>query len=187
MDLSSNAELAVQLINGPDLTCLDGLRTLLGETGRGLQAARITRADLDAMRDLREELAAVFEAAAKGDGPDAIDRLNMLLIRHPVHPQISGHDGQSWHLHLTEGGRVSDQYAVSAVMGLAILVTTLGVDRLGVCHATPCERAYLDTSSNRSRRYCSERCASRANVAAYRARKRRNRESRQSRESAASS
>jgi predicted RNA-binding Zn ribbon-like protein len=57
-------------------------------------------------------------------------------------------------------------------MGLAVLVTTLGVDRLGICQATPCRRAYLDTSSNRSRRYCSERCASRANVAAYRARKR---------------
>jgi predicted RNA-binding Zn ribbon-like protein len=171
VDLSSNADLAVQLINGPPLADLDGLRALLGETGRGLQAARITRADLDSMRDLREELVAVFQAAARGDEPDAIDRLNMLLIRHPVHPQISGHDGQSWHLHLTEGGRVSDQYAVSAVMGLAVLVTTLGVDRLGLCHAAPCERAYLDTSSNRSRRYCSERCASRANVAAYRARK----------------
>jgi predicted RNA-binding Zn ribbon-like protein len=57
-------------------------------------------------------------------------------------------------------------------MGLATLVTDLGVDRLGLCHATPCRRAFLDTSSNRSRRYCSERCASRANVAAYRARKR---------------
>ncbi|WP_141743598.1 CGNR zinc finger domain-containing protein, partial [Streptomyces abyssalis] len=33
-------------------------------------------------------------------------------------------------------------------------------------------RAYLDTSTNRSRRYCSDRCATRANVAAYRARKR---------------
>ncbi|NEE27579.1 CGNR zinc finger domain-containing protein, partial [Streptomyces sp. SID7982] len=30
----------------------------------------------------------------------------------------------------------------------------------------------LDTSTNRSRRYCSDRCATRANVAAYRARKR---------------
>jgi hypothetical protein len=36
----------------------------------------------------------------------------------------------------------------------------------------PCRNAYLDTSTNRSRRYCSDRCATRANVAAYRARKR---------------
>jgi len=47
-----------------------------------------------------------------------------------------------------------------------------GVDRLGLCEASPCRNAYLDTSTNRSRRYCSDRCATRANVAAYRARKR---------------
>ncbi|WP_344845490.1 CGNR zinc finger domain-containing protein [Nonomuraea dietziae] len=57
-------------------------------------------------------------------------------------------------------------------MGLAAVVTELGVDRLGVCQAARCSRVFVDTSSNRSRRYCSERCASRANVAAYRARRR---------------
>ncbi len=57
-------------------------------------------------------------------------------------------------------------------MGLAVQLTELGVDRLGICQAPPCRNAYLDTSTNRSRRYCSDRCATRANVAAYRARKR---------------
>jgi predicted RNA-binding Zn ribbon-like protein len=57
-------------------------------------------------------------------------------------------------------------------MGLAIHLTELGADRLGICQAAPCRNAYLDTSTNRSRRYCSDRCATRANVAAYRARKR---------------
>lgn len=58
-------------------------------------------------------------------------------------------------------------------MGLAFHLTEYGVDRLGLCEAAPCRNAYLDTSTNRSRRYCSDRCATRANVAAYRARKRR--------------
>ena len=40
MDLSSYADLAVKLVNHEDLSNLDGLRALLGETGRGLQAAR---------------------------------------------------------------------------------------------------------------------------------------------------
>lgn len=57
-------------------------------------------------------------------------------------------------------------------MGLAFHLTEYGVDRLGLCEAAPCRNAYLDTSTNRSRRYCSDRCATRANVAAYRARKR---------------
>jgi len=172
VDLISYAALAVHLVNHEDLSNLDGLRTLLGETGRGLQAARITRSDLDAMRELREELSALFQAVAKGDEEDAVERLNMLLIRHPVHPQITRHDGQRWHMHLIEGGRVYDHYAVCAVMGLATLVTRLGLDRLGLCQAAPCTRVFIDTSSNKSRRYCSERCASRANVARYRARRR---------------
>jgi predicted RNA-binding Zn ribbon-like protein len=57
-------------------------------------------------------------------------------------------------------------------MGLAMHLTAHGADRLGICQAAPCRNAYLDTSTNRSRRYCSDRCATRANVAAYRARKR---------------
>ncbi|GAA3442013.1 CGNR zinc finger domain-containing protein [Planomonospora venezuelensis] len=172
MDLISYAELAVMLVNSPDrLAGLGGLRALLEESGRAGQAARLGRGDLAALRELREELVAVFEAASDGDERQVVDRLNALLRRHPVHPQISDHDGEAWHMHLTEGGRFSDQYIVGAVMGLAAIVTGLGADRLGLCRARPCRRAYLDTSSNRSRRYCSERCASRANVAAYRARK----------------
>jgi predicted RNA-binding Zn ribbon-like protein len=57
-------------------------------------------------------------------------------------------------------------------MGLATLVCDLGATRLGVCHASPCTHVFVDTSPNQSRRYCSDRCSSRANVAAYRARQR---------------
>jgi predicted RNA-binding Zn ribbon-like protein len=171
VDLASYAELAVLLANS-DFKNLDDARALLAGTGRTEAAGRITRRDLDSICELREELRGVFEAAAAADEADVVDRLNGLLVRHPVHPQISGHDGQPWHMHLTEGGRVADAVAVGSVMGLASVVTSLGVDRMGVCQAAPCRNAYLDTSSNRSRRYCSERCASRANVAAYRARQR---------------
>ena len=59
-----------------------------------------------------------------------------------------------------------------ALLGLAGLVCDLGPDRLGICSAAPCTNAYVDTSPNHSRRYCSDRCSSRANVAAYRARQR---------------
>lgn len=178
MDLTTYAELAVQLVNTTDpnrpererLGDLDALREFL--RNRPHLRPRVTRQDLDGMRGLRDELRAVFESAARGDGADGIDRLNALLVQHPVHPQISGHEGQPWHLHLTESGSVTDQYAAQAAMGLAILVTTLGVDRLGICHSVPCCGVFLDISTNRSRRYCSDRCASRANVAAYRARQR---------------
>lgn len=178
MDLTTYAELAVQLVNTTDpnrpdqerLGDLEALREFL--RNRPHLRPRVTRQDLDGMHGLRDELRAVFGSAAASDDSDAIERLNALLVQHPVHPQISGHDGQPWHLHLTESGSVTDQYAAQAAMGLAILATTLGVDRLGVCQSPPCREVFLDTSTNRSRRYCSERCASRSNVAAYRARQR---------------
>ncbi|WP_219461683.1 CGNR zinc finger domain-containing protein [Nonomuraea rhizosphaerae] len=138
MDLTSYAEWAVRLINDPDPPS---------------EPAR-----------LRDALVAVFDAAPDEEAVVAL--LNALLVRHPVRPQLSAHDGQRWHLHLAEDP------AACAVMGLAALVAELGADRLGRCQEARCSRAFLDTSSNRSRRYCSARCASRANVAAYRARRR---------------
>ena len=178
MDLSSYAELAVQLVNtdrsgqddGDQLADLAGLRALV--PGMPWLSARLTRNDLDALRMLRTEMRKVFSAAAGGDGARAVQILNELLIQHPVHPQISGHDEQPWHLHLTESGTVADQYAAGAVMGLAVLLTGTGIDRLGVCEASSCGSVFLDTTTNRSRRYCSEKCANRSNVAAYRARQR---------------
>ncbi|MEQ4725163.1 CGNR zinc finger domain-containing protein [Nonomuraea sp. B19D2] len=138
MHLTSYAEWALRLVNDPDPP--------------------------PELRGLRDELAAVFDAA--DDEPAAVERLNALLVRYPVRPQLTDHDGRGWHLHL------ADDDAAGAVMGLAAVVAELGVDRLGRCQEPRCRRAFLDTSSNRSRRYCSPRCASRANVAAFRARQR---------------
>jgi predicted RNA-binding Zn ribbon-like protein len=179
VDLSSYAELAVRLVNTHDpahpdrdeLRDLDALRTLVADLPH--LNMRATRNDLDALRLLRAELRKIFSASAEGDGAEAVETLNALLIQHPIHPQISGHDGQRWHLHLTESGSVADKYAAGAVMGLAVLVTDIGTERLGLCQAASCDAAFLDTTTNQSRRYCSDRCASRANVAAYRARRQR--------------
>ncbi len=179
MDLSSYAELAVRLVNTHDpahpdrdeLRDLDALRALVADLPH--LNVRATRNDLDALRQLRAELRKIFSASADGDGAEAVEILNALLIQHPIHPQISGHDGQRWHLHLTESGSVADKYAAGAVMGLAVLVTDIGTERLGLCQAASCDAAFLDTTTNQSRRYCSDRCASRSNVAAYRARRQR--------------
>lgn len=178
MDLASYAELAVRLVNTLDpgrpaedrLADLAALRELLYD--RPHMGDIATRQDLEGLRLLREELREVFLRASHHDTEGAVRLLNGLLVRFPVQPQITGHGGRPWHLHLTESGTVADKYAAGCVMGLAVLVTELGVDRLGLCQAAPCGLVYLDVSSNRSRRYCSERCASRANVAAYRARRR---------------
>ncbi|MGI5167727.1 CGNR zinc finger domain-containing protein [Spirillospora sp. CA-253888] len=170
MDLSSYADLAIELVNTQDpardtLRDLDGLRALLQD--RPHLGGRIAHRDLDGLRALRGQLRAIFVSAAAGDDEDAIDRLNSLLIQHPVHPQLSGHDGLGWHLHLNEGGSIPDRYAARAAMGLAVQISDHGLDRLGVCRAADCGRVFFDTTADRSRRHCFDRCAGRTGVAVF--------------------
>jgi predicted RNA-binding Zn ribbon-like protein len=177
VDLSSYAELAVRLVNtdslghdgGDQLSSLDTLRALVAD--REHLSHGITRTDLETLRQLREDFRAVFVACSQGNGAQAAERLNALLMQYPVHPQLSGHDGQPWHVHYTESGSMSDKYAAGAAMGLAVRLASLGIDRFGICQAVPCQGVFIDTSAGRTRRYCSDRCTNRANVTAYRARK----------------
>jgi predicted RNA-binding Zn ribbon-like protein len=179
VDLISYAELAVRLVNttangeqegGDSIATLDGLQALIADLMHA--GDRVTRRDLDAIRALRAEFRRIFVACAAGNGTEVVDRLNALLVQHPVHPQISGHDGQAWHLHLTQGGSVADQYAAGAAMGMAAHLAQAGTEPFGTCQAASCQGVFIDTSSNGSRRYCSGRCASRANVTALRERRR---------------
>ena len=157
MDLNSYAELAVRLVNtagaggedGDRLTNLDGLRALVAD--REHLNTGVTRNDLDSLRGLRGDFRALFVACAQGDGEDAAARLNAMLIQHPVHPQLSGHDGQPWHVHYTESGSVADKYAAGAVMGLAVRVTDVGIDRFGICQAAGCQGVFIDTSTSNTR------------------------------------
>jgi predicted RNA-binding Zn ribbon-like protein len=178
VDLTSYAELAVRLVNtaslghegGDQLETLSGLEMLVSDREHLRTGA--TRTDLETLRELRGELREFFEACSRGDGEDAASRLNALLIQHPVHPQLSGHDGQAWHVHYTESGSVADKYAAGAVMGLAVRLADIGIQRFGVCQAVPCQGVFIDTTTSKTRRYCSDRCTNRANVTAYRARQR---------------
>ncbi|SEC51635.1 CGNR zinc finger domain-containing protein [Streptomyces sp. TLI_105] len=184
MELAHYSDFAVRLVNTEEparnkdtLTSVEVLRNLFGPATQ--MARRVTEADLPRFRTVRARLRAVFAAADEGDHTGAVDLLNSLLLEFPVSPQISGHDTLDeegrprWHMHLADhSSNATTGYAAISAMGLAFHLTEFGADRLGLCQAPPCRNAYLDTSTNRSRRYCSDRCATRANVAAYRARKR---------------
>ena len=176
MDLASYAELAVRLANTRRAGGRDALAGLAGAyevlADRPGLRGLVDEESLPAMRSLRDDVRAVFDAAVDGDHSGAVDRLNALLIAYPIRPQVTDHDGHRWHLHLAADGSVTEQVGAATAMGLASFVAAQGIARLGRCAAGGCDRVYLDTSSNRSRRYCGERCASRANVAAYRARRR---------------
>jgi predicted RNA-binding Zn ribbon-like protein len=122
-----------------------------------------TRHATDAARLVR----AVAEADTQDD---VLTRLNELLALARPRPYATDHDGE---LHLHYAGPEApalEQLTTTVAMGLSQVVVQHGWQRLGVCSAEGCDDVYVDTSRNASRRYCSNTCASRSTVAAYRAR-----------------
>lgn len=163
------ADLAAGLVNAP-VDSYDDLARYLSD--RQWLLSRLDERDLAPMKRLRRELRPIFEASDTGDEDKVVELVNALLARHPVSPHIAGHDSETWHLHVAErGSTVAALLTAECVMGLAMLVVDYGPTRLGVCSSDTCDNVFIDTSPNKSRRYCSDRCSSRANVAAYRARR----------------
>ncbi|MDQ3615218.1 MAG: CGNR zinc finger domain-containing protein [Actinomycetota bacterium] len=140
--------------------------------GREWLHGQVVERDATALRKFQCELRPVFEASNDDDEEAVVEKLNTLLAKHPVTPHIAGPAGR-WHLHVADrSSSVAELLVAESLMGLSTLVCDLGPTRLGVCDARPCTDVFVDTSPNQSRRYCSDRCSSRANVAAYRARRR---------------
>jgi predicted RNA-binding Zn ribbon-like protein len=165
--LSSYAELAVRLANTADQA--DGepdslsSMTACAETFSDCISATVTRRDLAVLTYLRSEFTEIFTAAATGNDQAAIARLNALLVQFPIQPELVSHDDQRWHVHLAAQGSASDQFAAGAIIGLALTISGYGISRFGICAIASCPRVFLDSSPNRSRRYCAEHGA-RGNV-----------------------
>ena len=117
------------------------------------------------------ELRGVFEAVSAGAIDDAAAQVNALLIRTGARPELERHDGQSWHLHFhAADNSLPNGWAAGCATGLAVVLGGDLYDRLGVCTAPRCDRVYVDTSRNGTRRYCSTSCQNRVKTAAFRAR-----------------
>ena len=127
----------------------------------------ISERDVHEVRAIRARLRDVFEATG---AERAASLLNELLVDVGATPRVSLH-GEEPHLHFEPTGTTPARWlgAVTA-MGLGVAIIEGGLDRLGVCDSSTCRDVFLDTSRNRSRRFCSDTCSTRENVAAYRAR-----------------
>jgi predicted RNA-binding Zn ribbon-like protein len=175
VDLTSYAELAVRLVNTGEpgrrrddgLASVESYRDLVAD--RPQLAGRVTTSDLEALRLLREELRLIFAAAGRHDDAEVVERLNALLTRHPIHQQITRHDGQDWHVHLVESGSAADKHAAGAIAGLTGLVAESGTDRLSTCAAAGCRRVFIAMRPSGGKRYCSDQCTPKANVRSLRA------------------
>jgi hypothetical protein len=167
---SDGVGLAVAIVNAvygtePDLDDSELLETCLREYG--VMNRSLSAREKAGLRGWAGHLHNVFAA---DDAEDAAHLLNQLLDVVVTHPYLTGHGGR---LHLHYAPAEADplhRVQASTAMGLAIVLCDYGMARLGVCRAADCECVYVDVSRNAQRRFCSESCANRTNVAAFRAR-----------------
>lgn len=179
MDFASYTDasvtLMVELANTYDLkrtppeqlTTPSELRAFLARH-RMLGPNPVDEQDLEEVRSLRDEIRAVFAATDEGS---ALDRLNAILAAANVVPRVVRQgDGHRELFFAPAEAPLARRVACDAGIGLAMMLTD-HADRLKTCSADPCRNVFVDLSRNRSRRWCSEACAARVNVAAYRARR----------------
>src|SRR2546422_379626 len=169
--------LAVDLLNSwdelddpPELLSVRWLRRYLAFHGFPAAAAGVGEPEVATARDLRERLRRGFDAASE---EEAIEALNAVLRDYGAPPQL-GRFGRGWRFrHGPDEGPDLRFLAAPAALGLLDAIREHGLSRFGHCDAAPCRCVYVARSRNRSRRYCCELCADRANQAASRRRRRR--------------
>lgn len=128
-----------------------------------------TPTELAEVRVLRDRLRALWER----DVPELAEEVNALLEEHHALPRLVDHDGWGYHLHATpDDAPLASRMAVEAAMALLDVVRGGQTDRLRSCQAAGCGGVLADLSRNRSRRWCSNACANRVNVGAFRNRHR---------------
>jgi predicted RNA-binding Zn ribbon-like protein len=164
---SSAVELAIDLANA-ELEAPETFLTSHAEWFSPGTPLELTSRDAAKVRETSQLIRAVAVAGAQAE---VIERLNELLALARPRPYATDHDGEL-HLHYASADATAlEQLTTTVAMGLSQVVVQHGWQRLGVCSAEGCDNVYVDTSRNASRRYCSNTCASRSTVAAYRARR----------------
>ena len=130
-----------------------------------------TEEELASVRRLRAQLRALWEARGRDEVAGLV---NDLLAESAAQPYLSRHDEWDWHLHVTRpDAPLAERMGAEAAMGFLDLVRADDLERLRICAADDCADVLVDLSRNKSKRYCDTgNCGNRANVAAYRARKR---------------
>jgi predicted RNA-binding Zn ribbon-like protein len=144
---------------------LDAFLAHWGFTG----SRRHNQAELAEVQAIRPRLRQVWYQDKDG----AVPLVNQLLREGAALPYLTKHDEWDYHVHATSPEQpLADRMMVEAAMAFVDVIRTDELERLSVCAADDCECVLVDLSKNRSRRFCERGCGNRANVAAYRARKR---------------
>jgi predicted RNA-binding Zn ribbon-like protein len=144
------------------------LHQFLVESGEP-EPFEVTQYDVFDIVELRTRLRAVFDARTEDE---AAVVLNELLAESATAPYLSPHAEVGWHLHVAKpDASWAEWLAALTATGLAELISAGGFDRIRVCAAADCGRAFIDESRNHTQRYCTSTCATRVRVTAHRARR----------------
>jgi predicted RNA-binding Zn ribbon-like protein len=124
-------------------------------------------AELEAVRALRPRLRALLT-----NGRDeAAEHVNAIFAEARALPQLVRHEDVDWHMHgIASDAPLARRILVETAMAMIDLIRADEMSRLSMCADANCQGLVLDLSRNRSRIFCSTRCANRNAVAAYRAR-----------------
>jgi predicted RNA-binding Zn ribbon-like protein len=132
--------------------------------------AALRNRDAAGFTELAAQLRSVFEDLDSGGVDAAARRLNALLARHPASPHLAREDGV-WRLHHHPADApLLAMWTSICAEGLARIIGAQAAHRLGVCSAASCDRVFVDTTRNASRRFCSIACQNRTKTAAFRQR-----------------
>ena len=141
----------------------------LGDNGR---RPDVTASDANALTEHATDMRQVFHAAHQGDLTRAATTLNTLLAQTGARPQLDPLPGGGWHVHFHgTNDDLATGWSAGCATGLALALGSNLAGRLGICHADRCDRVYVDTSKNGSRRFCSTTCQNRVKAAAFRSRR----------------
>ncbi len=188
MNFSSHIDavvtVAVELVNsltpgeahGREYVPPDGKELAALATG-ALRAGRtdtrnVSPAEAAELGDLAWAMRLVFIDVVAGRLDEAAGQVNELLARTGARPQLDRHDGEPWHLHFHgPTDALATGWAAGCATGLAVVLGSELHGRLGVCTADRCDRVFVDTSKNGTRRFCSTACRNRVKATAFRARR----------------
>ncbi|HSM55543.1 MAG TPA: ABATE domain-containing protein [Candidatus Sulfomarinibacteraceae bacterium] len=119
---------------------------------------------------LRQALRTIVQAVIDGRAPsaEALQAVNQEVARVMPHLRLAPHDG-GFHWHWEEDGSALDAMLWPVVHDAAELLTaSASLERVKQCDGSTCTWLFLDTSRNRSRRWCSmESCGNRAKARRY--------------------
>jgi predicted RNA-binding Zn ribbon-like protein len=133
---------------------------------------RFVDVDLDVeLAELQEwtgRLRTVFAAAGTAERCEVINELLAVGVRQ-VH--LATHDDFPPHLHFVrDEHRLTERVQAATIGGIAVFAVEARVGRMGICSRPGCENAYVDTSRNGRRAYCTAICGNTHAVQRYRER-----------------